>query len=78
MTFMKNRLLSPYNLIVLALTGVFSLTVGHLLDLGTQLLGEGSASAVAVVGDLAGLVTCAGSAWLGVRGLRRLGSAPPC
>lgn len=75
---MKSRFLSPRNLVVLALTAVFSLAVGHMVDLGNQLLGPGPASSVVVIADLAGLATCAGSAWLGVRGLRRLRCAPLC
>jgi hypothetical protein len=75
---MDNRLLSPRNLIAFALSAVFSLAAGHLVDLGAQVLGPGPASTPAVVGDLAGLAACAGSAWLGVRGLRRLRCAPPC
>lgn len=75
---MDNRLLTPRNLIVLALSAVFSLAAGHLVDLGTQILGPGPASTPAVIGDLAGLAACAGSAWLGVRGLRRLRCGATC
>jgi hypothetical protein len=75
---MKNKLLSRRNLIVLALSAVVSLAVGHLISLGTQVLGTGPASTLVVIGDLAGLAAYVGSAWLGVRGLRRLRCAPPC
>jgi len=44
---------------------------GHLVDLGTQILGSGPASTLAVVGDTAGLIACAISARYGLRHLSR-------
>lgn len=75
---MKNRLLSPPNLIVLALSAVVSLAVGHLVSLAGQLVGPGPVSTLVVLGDLASLAACAGSAWLGVRALRRLRCGTTC
>jgi hypothetical protein len=68
---MKNRLITPYSLIVLALTAVVSLASGHLVDLGEQLLGSGPPSTLAIVGDSVGLIACAASAWFGIRALSR-------
>jgi hypothetical protein len=68
---MKKRLITPYSLIILALTAVFSLASGHLVDLGEQLLGSGPPSTLALVGDTVGLIACAVSAWFGVRALSR-------
>ena len=41
---MRNHLFTARNLIVLALTAVFSLAVAQLTNLATQLLGSGQAS----------------------------------
>jgi hypothetical protein len=68
---MKKRLITRYSLIILALTAVVSLASGHLVDLGEQLLGSGTPSALALVGDTVGLIACAVSAWFGVRALSR-------
>jgi hypothetical protein len=68
---MRNRRLTTDALIGIALTAVFSLAAGHLVDLGSQVLGSGPASTPALVGDIAGLVACAASAWFGVRHLCR-------
>jgi hypothetical protein len=54
------RHLTPHNLIVLALTAVFSLTFAHLVDLGSPIPGSGPAPAM--IGDAAGLLGCAISA----------------
>jgi hypothetical protein len=69
---MKNRIITPYGLIILALTAVVSLASGHLVDLGEQLLGSGPPSTPALLGDAAGLIACAVSAWFGVRALSRM------
>ncbi len=63
--------LSPRNLIVLALTGVFSLACAQGIDLGSQILGSGTASIPATIGDAAGLLGCALSARFGLRRLYR-------
>jgi hypothetical protein len=68
---MRNGRLTSNGLIVIALTAVFSLTAGHLIDLGTQILGSGPASTLALVGDVAGLIACAISARFGLRHLFR-------
>jgi hypothetical protein len=68
---MRNGRLTTNALIGIALTAVFSLAAGHLVDLGGQLLGPGHASTPALVGDIAGLVACAASAWFGLRHLCR-------
>jgi hypothetical protein len=68
---MAQRLCISKNLTIVLLTGVFSLTVAHLIDLGNLTFGSGPVSTWAVVGDLAGLVGCAASAWFGVRRLQR-------
>jgi hypothetical protein len=68
---MKNGRLTSNGLVIIALTAVVSLATGHLVDLGNQMLGSGPASTFALVGDFAGLVGCAVSAWLGVRYLTR-------
>jgi hypothetical protein len=64
---MKNRRLATHALIGLALTAVFSLAAGHLIDLGGQVLGSGHASTLDLLGDTAGLIACATSAWYGLR-----------
>jgi hypothetical protein len=51
---------------------VVSLASGHLVDLGEQLLGSGPPSTPALLGDAAGLIACAVSAWFGVRALSRM------
>jgi hypothetical protein len=66
---MRNGRLTTNALIGIALTAVFSLTAGHLVDLGSQVLGTGPASTPAVVGDIAGLLACGASAWFGLRRL---------
>jgi hypothetical protein len=66
---MKNGRFTPNTLIVIALTAVVSLTAAHLVGLGEQILGSGPTSTFALVGNIAGLVACAGSAWFGVRRL---------
>jgi hypothetical protein len=63
------RHLTPHNLIILALTAVFSLAFAHMVDLGSQLLGAEPASTLALIGDAAGLLACALSARLGLRHL---------
>ena len=68
---MRNGRLTPNGLIVIALTVVFSLTAGHLVDLGAQILGSGPTSTLALVGDIAGLIACAVSARFGLRHLSR-------
>lgn len=72
---MAKRLCISKNLTVVLLTAVVSLTVAHLVDLGTLTFGSGPVSTWAVVGDLAGLAACAASAWFGVR---RVFFSPPC
>ncbi len=68
---MKNGRLTRNRLIILALSAVLALAVGHLTDLGTQLLGSGTPSTPVLLGDVAGLLGCAASAIYGVRCLRR-------
>lgn len=68
---MRNGRLTPNGLIVIALTAVFSLAAGHLIDLGAQILGSGPTSTLALVGDTAGLIACAISALFGLRHLSR-------
>jgi hypothetical protein len=65
------RHLTPHTLIVLALTAVFSLAFAQAVDFGSQLLGSGPASTSALLGDMAGLLGCALSAYFGLRLLRR-------
>jgi hypothetical protein len=64
------KLITPHNLVVLALTAVFSLAAAHLVDLGSQVLGSGPASTPALIGDIAGLICCAVSAAYGLRRVR--------
>lgn len=66
--------LTPYNLIVLALTAVFSLAYAQAIDLGSQILGSGTAPTPALIGEAAGLLGCALSARLGFRRLHRPGA----
>ncbi len=73
---MANRLCTSKNLAVVLLTAVVSLTIAHLVDLGTLTFGSGPVSTWAIVGDLVGLAACAASAWFGVR--RVFFSSPPC
>jgi hypothetical protein len=68
---MKNGRITPDGLLILALTAVFSLAVGQLTDLGTQVLGSGPASTPALAGDVAGLIACAVSAHFGLRRVLR-------
>jgi hypothetical protein len=68
---MRNRRITPNVLIGIALTAVFSLAAGHLVDLGSQVLGSGPSSTPALVGDIAGLLACGASAWFGLRHLCR-------
>jgi hypothetical protein len=69
---MNKRRSLAHLLIVLACTAVVSLVIGNSIDLGTQLLGSGSASTPAIVGDVAALLACVASVTLGVRfGSRR-------
>ena len=63
--------LTPHNLIVLALTAVFSLACAQAIDLGSQIFGSGTASTPALLGDAAGLLGCALSARFGLRRLYR-------
>jgi hypothetical protein len=72
---MRNGRLTPNGLIVIALTAVFSLAAGHLVDLGVQILGSGPTSTLVLVGDTAGLIACAISALFGLRHLSR---SPAC
>jgi hypothetical protein len=67
---MRNGRLTSNGLVIIALTAVFSLATGHLIALGTELLGSGPASTLALVGDIAALLACAVSARFGVRHLR--------
>jgi hypothetical protein len=67
-----NKHLTPRNLIVLALTVVFSLACAQAIDLGSQFLGSGPASTPALIGDAAGLLGCALSARFGLRRLHRV------
>jgi hypothetical protein len=67
----KRCLTITRRIIPIALTAVVSLTVAHGLDLGEQTLGGGPSSTVAIIGDGAGLICCAISAWFGMRQLRR-------
>jgi hypothetical protein len=69
---MKNGRFTPTILIGIALTAVVSLTAAHLVGLGEQILGSGPTSTLALVGNIAGLIACAASAWFGVRGLSRI------
>jgi hypothetical protein len=62
-------------LVPLAFTAVISLAAGHLTDLGVQVLGPGTASTPALIGDLTGLAACALSAWFGVRRLAHSSAA---
>ena len=64
---MMKRLCISRNLTVVLLTAVVSLTAAHLVDLGTMTFGSGPVSTWAVIGNLAGLVACAASAWFGAR-----------
>ena len=50
---MKNGRLTRNRLIILALSAVLALAVGHLTDLGTQLLGSGTPSTPVLLGDVA-------------------------
>ena len=68
---MRNGRFTPDGLIIIALTAVVSLAVGRLTDLGTQILGSGSPSTLALLGDVAGLIACATSARYGLRHLSR-------
>jgi hypothetical protein len=68
---MKNGRFTPNTLIVIALTAVVSLTAAHLVGLGEQILGSGPTSTFTLVGNIAGLIACAASAWFGVRQLSR-------
>jgi hypothetical protein len=65
------RHLTPHNLIVLALTAVFSLACTQAVELGSQILGSGTASTPALIGDAAGVLGCALSARFGLRRLYR-------
>jgi hypothetical protein len=73
---MKNGRISPNTLIIVALTAVVSLAAGHLVDLGTQVLGSGPASTPALIGDIAGLAACAISARFGWRHIGRSRACP--
>jgi hypothetical protein len=66
---MKNGSFTPTILIGIALTAAVSLTAAHLVGLGDQILGSGPTSTFALVGNIVGLITCAASAWFGVRRL---------
>jgi hypothetical protein len=55
----------------IALTVVVSLAVAHGIGLGEQTLGSGPGSTAAIIGNSAGLICCAISAWFGMRQLRR-------
>jgi hypothetical protein len=68
---MRNGRLTTNVLIGIALTAVFSLAAGHLVDLGNQIFDSGPVSTLALVGDTLGLITCAVSAWFGLRYLCR-------
>jgi hypothetical protein len=68
---MRNGRLTTSTLIGIALTAVFSLAAGHVVDLGSQVLGSGQPSTLALVGDIAGLLACGASAWLGLHHLCR-------
>jgi hypothetical protein len=59
-------------LLAVACSAVIALALGHLIDLGVELLGSQPASTIAVVGNLAGLICCALSVPLG----RRFASRP--
>jgi hypothetical protein len=64
---MKRKCSPSPLLVAIAFTAVISLAIGHSIDLGTQMLGSGPASTVAVVGDIAALICCALSVPLGRR-----------
>ena len=66
---MRNGRLTTNALIGIALTAVFSLTAGLLVDFGSQVTGSGPTSTPALIGDIAGLLACGASAWFGVRRL---------
>jgi hypothetical protein len=68
---MRNGRFTRDSLIIIALTAAFSLVAGRLADLGTQILGSGSPSTLALLGDVAGLIACAASARHGLRHLSR-------
>jgi len=68
---MKNGRFTPTILIV-ALTAVFSLGAAHLVGLGDAALGSGGTSTFALIGNVAGLITCALSAWFGLGRLSRV------
>jgi hypothetical protein len=72
---MAKRLRISRNLAVVLLTAVVSLTIAHLVDLGTMTFGSGPVSTWAIVGNLVGLATCAASAWFGTR---RVFFSPTC
>jgi hypothetical protein len=71
---MKSGRITP-NILIVALTAVFSLGAFHLVGLGDEALGSGGTSTLALIGNVAGLITCAASAWFG---LGRLSSANAC
>ena len=68
---MKNGRFTSNGLILVALTAVVSLAAAHLVGLGTQLLGSEPSSTFSLVGNIAGAIACAASAWFGVRRLSR-------
>ena len=59
----------------LAFTAAISLGLGHLTDLGVQLLGSGPTSTAALTGNVAGMAACILSVWFGAR---RISRAPAC
>lgn len=69
---MKNGCFTHNALVVVALTAVVSLAAAHLVGLGDQVLGSGPTSTFALVGNIAGLIACAASAWFGVRQLAHM------
>jgi hypothetical protein len=71
---MTKRLCISRNLTVVLLTAVVSLTVAHLVGLGTMTLGSAPVSTWALVGNLAGLAACGASGWFGAR---RVFFSPP-
>jgi hypothetical protein len=56
---MKTRRLPHKILVPLLLSAAASLLLAHLIDLGLQLFGSAPVSTLAVIGNLAGLATCA-------------------
>jgi predicted membrane protein len=68
---MKTPRLTPNFLLAIALSAVFSLAIAHGIDLARFAFGSGPTSPWAIVGSVAGLISCAASATYGLRHMRR-------